>query len=655
MAYLVPAALFAVQRGERVVVSTNTINLQDQLYAKDIPDVQRMLADAQATASGDEPPVLKAALLKGRSNYLCPRRYRALLAEDNLHPHEARALLKVHFWLPTTLTGDRAELLLVERENVTWERINSMPEHCSPQQCGSECFFQRARRRADAAHIVVVNHALLLADMAAQSNVLPAYQHLIIDEAHNLEEVATDQLGFRLSQNELLLALDALATTNPVGGLLAEILPQYLNKSTAEEGYKERAERTIQMMHPAIESARRAAYDLFNQLQAFVVGEITAQSSYDARLRITPATRRKPEWATIEQVWDNARLALTSIGEGMGQLETLLIELEDADIPDYEELHQRVEWLKRSITDIRVQSSHIVLGDEESISWISYDPLRQALTLNAAPLNVADILQGQLFAEKQTSILTSATLSVNESFAFVRERLGLYEPEERQLDSPFNYEQQAMVYIPTDMPLPNQQGYQQSLERALIDLCRATEGRALVLFTATSSLRLTYENIQEPLEDLGITVLAQGIDGSRRSLLERFKEWPRTVLLGTSSFWEGVDVAGDALSVLVIAKLPFSVPNDPVFAARSEAFSDPFLEYAVPNAVLRFKQGFGRLIRSKDDRGVVVMLDRRLISKRYGELFLQSLPPTSVRTGTLKQLAPLTARFLAARNGTNRG
>jgi DNA polymerase-3 subunit epsilon/ATP-dependent DNA helicase DinG len=228
----------------------------------------------------------------------------------------------------------------------------------------------------------------------------------------------------------------------------------------------------------------------------------------------------------------------------------------------------------------------------------------------------------------------------------VRERIGLPEPEELMLESPFDYEKQALVFIPNDIPEPNQRGYQQAVEQALVELCTATGGRTLALFTANSALKQTYAAIQEALEEQEIAVLGQNIDGSRRSLLERFKEFPRTVLLGTSSFWEGVDVVGDALSVLVIAKLPFAVPTDPIYAARSELFDDPFGKYSVPQSILKFKQGFGRLIRSREDRGIVVILDKRLISKRYGQQFLASLPHTRVRTGPLKQLPSLAARFL---------
>jgi DNA polymerase-3 subunit epsilon/ATP-dependent DNA helicase DinG len=335
------------------------------------------------------------------------------------------------------------------------------------------------------------------------------------------------------------------------------------------------------------------------------------------------------------------------IGDALGKLESLLRDLEDAEIPDYDALLLRVEFLRRFSVDARVNTSHIIFGDEEGlICWLTYDRQRDTLTLTAAPLQVSELLQTQLFAQKETTVLASATLTIEGGFAYVKERLGLPDPAELMLDSPFDYEKQALVFIPEDIPEPNQRGYQQMVEEALIGLCTATGGRTLALFTANSALKQTYAAIQEALEEQEIAVLGQGIDGSRRSVLERFKEFPRTVLLGTNSFWEGVDVVGDALSVLVIAKLPFSVPTDPIYAARSELYADPFGEYSVPQSILRFKQGFGRLIRSKQDRGIVVVLDKRLLSKKYGQQFLHSLPNTRVRTGPLKQLPLLAARFL---------
>lgn len=650
LAYLVPAALFAIARGERVVISTNTINLQDQLFFKDIPTLQQiMTADDRPSAGDATAPPFTAALLKGRGNYLCLKRYHELRRTENLTPDEVRALIKVQLWLPTTSTGDRAELPLLEGEHNTWNRMNVTPDSCTGPRCAHfrECFFFKARRAAEAAHIVVVNHSLLIADLAAQTSVLPPYDHLIIDEAHNLEDVATDQLSFSIDQAALLTFLDDVfqeGGAHIVSGLLAE-LPARLREGLADERTIETVEQIAEHLRPALTRARTAVYDCFNRLATFMTGEVH-DTQYDPRLRLTPTIRKRPVWQDIAAAWSNLSDTLVVIGDGLGKLESLLRELDPDAIPDYDELLLRVEHLRRFASDVRVRTGHIIFGDETSITWLTHDRTRDTLTLTAAPLKVAEILQAQLFAQKQTVVLTSATLTVAGRFDFIAERIGLSNARELLLESPFDYERQALVYIPDDIPEPNQRGYQQAVEQALITLCTATGGRTLALFTANGALKQTYMAIQEALEEQEIAVLAQGIDGSRRALLERFKESPRTVLLGTASFWEGVDVVGEALSVLVITKLPFSVPTDPVFAARSEQFSDPFGDYAVPQSILRFKQGFGRLIRSAEDRGVVVCLDRRLLTKKYGQQFLDSLPHTQVRTGPLKRLPALAARFL---------
>jgi DNA polymerase-3 subunit epsilon/ATP-dependent DNA helicase DinG len=673
MAYLVPAALYAAQRGERVVVSTNTINLQDQLFFKDIPDLQRIMQGVGGQGSGvgkktpdprsptpdpSEAP-FTAALLKGRGNYLCLRRYKHLRRDERMSEDEAKMMLKIQLWMPTTTTGDKAELLLMDRENTAWGRVNVTPETCIGPRCPDfqECYFFQARREAEAAHLVVVNHALMLADLAVEANVLPQYNHLIIDEAHNLEDVATDQLGFSIDQARLLQFLDDLFQSsgpNVSGGLLAE-LPVHFRESTASQDQAEKATEISRTLGPAVERARTSVYDCFNHLTAFI-GREAEVSEYDPRLRLTPKVRQNEAWAGVERAWENLGLQLTTIGEGLGRLESQLNELKDADLLDYDALLLRVQSLKRFVTDVRVNMGHIIFGDsEELITWLTFDRQRDTLTLSAAPLSVAELLQANLFSQKATSVLASATLTVGHDFSFVEQRIGLEQAEELQLDSPFDYEKQSFVYIPQDIPEPNQRGYQQALEEALIGLCTATEGHALVLFTANSALRQTYRAIQEPLEEAGITVLGQGIDGSRRAVLQRFKEFPQSVLLGTTSFWEGVDVVGDALSVLIIAKLPFSVPTDPIFAARSEGFTDSFSEFSVPQSILRFKQGFGRLVRSREDRGIVVVLDKRLLTKKYGQTFLNSLPPTLVRTGPIKQLPGLAKRFLAFGNGGGEG
>lgn len=646
MAYLAPAAMFAARRGERVVVSTNTINLQDQLFFKDIPTLQRVLT---ADSSGTE---FSAALLKGRGNYLCLYRYKQLRRDGRLQPEEVSMLLKIQLWLPTTTTGDKAELPLYDREATAWGRVSAAFEQCNGPRCSlfNECHFFIARKRAEAAHIVVVNHALLLADLAAETQVIPPYDHVVVDEAHNFEDVATDQFGFAIDRDGLLKFLDDLyveGTSQMVGGLLSE-LPTHLRESTAGEAERERAAQAAELMRPAIARGRESVYACFNLLTAYIAAEAET-TAYDARVRITADARKQPHWAQIERAWDGLSVNLNALGEGLGSIEALLTAMDESSMLEYEQLVMRVAGLKRFATDTRIRIGHIIVGGEEAlVTWVSHDRNKDTVQLASAPLSVAPLLESNLFAQKSTVVLTSATLSVAGDFGYLCNRLGVPEPEQLMLDSPFDYEKQALIYIPTDVPEPNQPGYQKMLEETLVELVKAVGGRTLVLFTATNALRQTYRAIQEPLEEAGITVLGQGLDGSRRAVLDRFKEFPRTVLLGTTSFWEGVDVVGDALSVLVIARLPFSVPNDPVFAARSEGFRDSFGEYSVPQSILRFKQGFGRLVRSRGDRGVVAVFDRRLISKKYGQLFLDSLPPTLVRTGVAKQLPALAARFLAA-------
>ncbi|MEZ4572220.1 MAG: helicase C-terminal domain-containing protein [Thermomicrobiales bacterium] len=323
-----------------------------------------------------------------------------------------------------------------------------------------------------------------------------------------------------------------------------------------------------------------------------------------------------------------------------------------ADLGEHEQSGQDgigtdLELAEAELVTTRAQGLAIVSGtDRDIICWITKHRTTGDLSLNSVPLSVAHILQDGLYSKLDSLTLTSATLSTEDSFSFIRERLGLPDATALQVPSPFDYEASTLVAVADDIPEPNQQGHQKMLQRALIEVCSASEGRAMVLFTSHSALQNSYYAIRPVLERQGIQVLGQRIDGSPRQLIERLMEVPRTVLLGTNSFWEGVDIVGDRLSLLVITRLPFSVPSDPVFAARSEQFDNPFMEYAVPQAILRFKQGFGRLIRSSQDRGVVAILDRRVISRRYGRAFLASLPPVNVLEAGHVQIANATRSWL---------
>lgn len=643
LAYLIPAIYWAVQNNQRVVISTNTINLQDQLYTKDIPDLRKVL-----------PLEFKAALLKGRSNYLCRNRLESLRKSDKLDNDQVRVLAKVLTWLPSTATGDSAELVLMgQAENAVWSRIASDADHCSAEQCQfqqeGKCFFYRARERAESAHLIIVNHALLLSDVATENHVLPEYKYLVIDEAHHIEERATDALSFEASSSSLELLLRGLA--NERGGLIGN-LAGALRNSDAPPRVRSEVQNTFSDVADDVERALRGVYDFFAALENFLNAQESApgenDNAYDRQIRLTPTRRAQPAWSEIEIAWDDFGARLRKVREGIEKIYKVWQELDDYEVPGHYDLLQELAGAMRRVSETRAQLEALITKPQANgIYWAEINKNNRSISLHAAPLYVGDLLQKQLFADKSATILTSATLCVDKSFAHIKSRLGIGDwADELAVGSPFDYARAAMVYVPTDIPEPGQPGYQKAVEAALIDLLRATQGRALVLFTSISQLNSTYRAITRPLEEDGIVVIAQNLDGSRRQVLETFKTQEKTVLLGTKSFWEGVDVVGEALSCLVIARLPFSVPSDPIFAARSETFEDSFGKYAVPEAVLRFRQGFGRLIRSKNDRGIVVVLDKRVLSKSYGRIFIESLPPVSKYQGTLKAMPQFAAKWI---------
>jgi DNA polymerase-3 subunit epsilon/ATP-dependent DNA helicase DinG len=349
----------------------------------------------------------------------------------------------------------------------------------------------------------------------------------------------------------------------------------------------------------------------------------------------------------VELAWENLSAALRDALTTLQSVHSTLERQDATDLADYETLLGESMELLATGELLRIGIGAIVLQDDpNTVSWLTYGRVGPGAGVSSAPLRVAELLQDRLFSQKDTTVLTSATLTSEGTFDYIRGTLGLEEADELQLGSPFDYARSTIVLVPQDMPEPNQPGYMAALQQSLIELVRASRGRALALFTSHSSLRAAHAGIKKQLEEERILVLGQNIDGSPRQLIQALREHPHTLVLGAASFWEGVDVVGEALSLLIIARLPFSVPDDPVFQARSDLYEDPFNQYAVPQAVLRFKQGFGRLIRRKTDRGVMVVLDGRVHSKAYGQAFLRSLPSCTVHRVPSAQMGGLVTDWL---------
>jgi ATP-dependent DNA helicase DinG len=640
MAYLIPALTWAEQNGMRVVISTNTINLQDQLIAKDIPDLNRALGGRY-----------RAAVLKGRSNYLCPHRLDAMRRLGPRSQEEMRTLAKILVWLEEGGTGDRSEISLPgPADAAAWSRLSAENDDCTPDRCASfsrgQCPYYLARQAAENAHVVIVNHALLLADVATGNRVLPEYDYLIVDEAHHMESAATQGLAVRATESDFIRMLRDLGTASTGWlGQLASGLQRDLEPD-ARAFYERQVLATADAVHETSELVRR----LFAAISSFLTSrrEGVEAGPYNQQERITRSTRDLPQWSEVEAAWEELRVPLERIARNLAALCDSIDALVEVSETVHEDLPVALRGASREAASLYASLEGMIFEpDPQTVYWAELQAGNGRLSLHAAPLEVGPLIQRHLWHDKTSVIMTSATLTTAGEFDFLRRRLMAEDADELALGSPFDFESSTLLYLADDLPEPQERtNYQRVVENTLIRTCRATGGRALVLFTSYDQLRRTSAAITPPLLEDGIAVYEQGEGASRHALLERFRTTDRAVLLGTRSFWEGVDVAGEALSLLVIVRLPFDVPTDPIIAARSETFEAPFDEYSLPEAILRFRQGFGRLIRTKSDRGVVVVLDRRIRSKSYGRAFLESIPTCTVRTGPLAELPIAAARWL---------
>ncbi|HEX2094214.1 MAG TPA: helicase C-terminal domain-containing protein [Longimicrobiaceae bacterium] len=664
VAYLLPAIRWALQNRERTVVSTNTINLQEQLVEKDLPFLRRALGEP-----------FRFALVKGRRNYVSIRR--ALLARETapalLDAEKQAELSAILEWMRKTQDGSLSDLSFRPSAEV-WDEVSSESDVCLRARCPhfEECFYQRARRDASAADVVVVNHHLLFSDLAVrrtQGNytapaVLPHYRRLILDEAHNLEESATSHLGASISRRGLFRILRRLE--NRGKGLLpafAEALRGRPDDLLARGALDHIGERLL----PALEGARERAGTVFSFLEDLF------KEAGGLMVRLQDDFGRHPVWVLgLEDALEGLLANLDSLLRGM----ELLRERVSLDETLRSALEQQLLELRGAAN--RVESAGDALRaalrppDDtlRMVRWMERQAERDGregnLTLSAAPLDLSGVLREAVFQKVPSVVLTSATLATQGNFRFIRQRLGLWatddEPrvEEAVYPSPFDYAEQTLLAVPTDLPIPAGEmdpRHDEATVRAVIEHAKVSDGGLFVLFTSYRALRHVAGELRRRKIDLQWPLFVHG-EGPRAQLVERFAASGRGILLGTTSFWEGVDVPGHPLRGLVIPKLPFKVPTEPVTAARIEAIEaaggNSFMQYMLPNAAIRLKQGFGRLIRSREDHGVVLVLDGRVAKKSYGRYFIDSLPEVPVRMGPWREVRDEMERFYGERGAARR-
>jgi ATP-dependent DNA helicase DinG len=577
LAYLLPA----IYSGKRVVVSTATKNLQEQLFHKDIPFLEKALRRK-----------LSVCYMKGRSNYLCWNRLEAINGEAYLFsPHDPEYLRKIRLWVQETDAGDRAELADLPETFALWQHLDARRETCAGRKCHNfdNCFVTRVRQRALESDIVIVNHHLFFADLSLRQGdfgeVLPDYSVLVFDEAHEIEDVATQYFGVRISNyrvDEFVRdARAALAETGEGSVFLARELDKLAQGSV----------------------------DFFTCFWA-------REGRYVLRpLGGMPDLRRGPAagGGNLEPAYKNLRVQLDVVRK---TLDSLTVQSDSLDT-----LVRRAQELQFDLAEILESDSR------ESVFW--YEIRGRGVYIWASPINLAPILAEHLFAKVDCAVLTSATLATGGNFSFVKGRLGLDARDVRELVVPshFDFARQAILYVPRDIPEPREPGW---TDRAAVEIQRlldASQGRAFLLFTSHVQMKHVYESLRHEVD---FPLLLQG-EKSKSGLIEEFRSTPGAVLFATSSFWQGVDVQGEQLSCVVIDKLPFAVPNDPVVSARinriNESGGNAFYDYQIPAATILLKQGVGRLIRSRADRGILAILDKRLVTKSYGRVFLESLPP----------------------------
>lgn len=625
IAYLVPAIFYSKKEQRPIIVSTYTTNLQSQMIERDIPFLEKIL-----------PFLFTTTILKGQRHYLCLQKFEQSLREPEDNYDFILTKAQLLLWLTETETGDIDELNIPSGGKVLWNQLHVDGSSLKRNPFSGYCFYQRAKKLAMRANIIITNHAMLLSDLERDHQILPLHQEVIIDEAHHFHRVASEQLGSRFSYLDVHSMLNRLGTFHTNG---------LINKfARVSEEIGQKNHHFLQEMVAHLLQLQEECHQLFSGIHSYVLKRRKDSHLNRTSYKYNTEKENNRTWDSILELANRIKFIMYDLIILMEKSLQVLGKVDDAELSIKNKIiYQEYKQVLSVVKEYKDKIDYLFFKNDESIvTWIEIETkgAKNAVSIYAQPLEIADFLADQFFAKKQSVILTSATLTVKKSFSYIIEAVGLsdFYPKQLQLKSPFRYKEQVKLFVPSDMPLVNEvtlDEYSEAIAANVGSVAQITDGKILVLFTSYEMLRKTYQLLKEDETLDDFIIMGQGTgSGSRSRLTKNFRQFGKAILLGTSSFWEGVDFPGDELTALMIVRLPFASPDEPIVAARCQMLErsgkNAFYHYSLPEAILRFKQGFGRLIRNEADRGILFVLDNRIVSTRYGKDFLESIPDLEI-------------------------